>query len=164
MIGGEDLRDHAAHRRSDDVSTVDGKVIEDAACVIGHVRERVGGPRDRYSDEELQQFDRQWSAAGVHPVELVGQPRVAIVEPDHVVSGGGDLLAELRPPVHHLGTQAHDQQDRRVRRIAELLEAQVDVAGNRSGTCRHESIMADGGKHGQCTVATTPPAATNSAM
>ena len=37
----EDLRDHAAHRRTDDVGLRDVEVIEQGRGVIGHVFQRV---------------------------------------------------------------------------------------------------------------------------
>ena len=39
----EDLGDHAAHRRPDDVGAVDAEVIQQRGGVVGHVLEPVGG-------------------------------------------------------------------------------------------------------------------------
>ena len=39
--GGEDLRDHPAHRRADDVRLVDFEVVEQRCGVVGHILQRV---------------------------------------------------------------------------------------------------------------------------
>jgi hypothetical protein len=50
---------------------------------------------------------------------------VPVVEPHHVPPAGGQALTELVRPPQHRGRRAVHQQDRRVRRVAEALHAQV---------------------------------------
>ncbi len=51
---------------------------------------------------------------------------VAVVEADHPVAARPELGAEGLVPVDHLGGEAHDQQHRLARRVAELLVGDLD--------------------------------------
>ena len=69
------LRDHAAHRRTDDVRSVDVVGVEHRDRVVGHVLDRVLGLAERIVDR----------AAGV-----------AVVVANDVPTGAGQPLAEAR--------------------------------------------------------------------
>src|SRR5439155_19764779 len=61
--------------------------------------------------------------------EVTGQAAVAIVEAHDVKAAAGDLAAELVLPEDHLRAQAHDQQQRRMLRVAERLVLDADAVG-----------------------------------
>ena len=61
VAAGQHLRDHAAHRRADDVGSFDAEVVEQRAGVLGHVDERVRAPG--------------WAAHQVAPYPRVNRPR-----------------------------------------------------------------------------------------
>ena len=66
-------------------------------------------------------------------------PDVAVVVADDEVAAPGQLLAEVLVPGEHLRAQAHDQQHRRVGRVAERLVTDLDVADGAEGL-HHESV------------------------
>jgi hypothetical protein len=124
MAAPEHLRDHPAHRRADDVRPVDPKMVEEAAGVFGHVDERV---RHRAAAPERVPDD-----AGVHrpvgllPGHLRRQADVAVVVADHPKPALDQQLAEPVRPHRQLRTDAHDEQDGRACRVAEVLVEQLD--------------------------------------
>ena len=60
--------------------------------------------------------------------EVGGQPDVAVVEADDVEAVVRELDAEPFVPAQHLGGQAHDEQEGRVRGVAEGLVGDHQVA------------------------------------
>ena len=127
MPGGENLGDHSAHRRSDDVGAFDAEVVEDRGSVVGHVLQ--GVHRGTGPPQQGAQHRRIGRAADTLAVELAGQARVAVVVPDDTQPAIHQLLAETVAPHQQLRTQAHDQQDGGVVGIAHLLVVDVQVAG-----------------------------------
>ena len=124
--GGEDLRDHAAHRRADDVGRVDLQVVEQRGGVVGHVLQRVD--RRAAQAEERAHHPRQQRSAGVLAGHLGGQADVAVVVADDPQALVDELLAEPLAPQQQLRTEAHDEQHRRVVRVAHVLVVDVEVA------------------------------------
>src|SRR4051794_12017726 len=61
--------------------------------------------------------------------QLVGDrtPGVAVVIADHEPSATREQLTEVFLPPEHRRADAHDEQDRRVNRVAERLRAQLDT-------------------------------------
>jgi hypothetical protein len=73
-------------------------------------------------------------------VELRRQTTVSVVEANHEEALIGVLLEELLWPRDHLGSEAHDPQHRRILRISERVELEVDTvteAGARHGGQSH---------------------------
>ncbi len=102
----------------------DAEVIEQRDHVPRHVDQRV-----RHLAATAQQIAPDPSvhrARGAHPVHLGRQPGVAMVEADHAVPRVDELRAEAVRPHRQLGAQPHDQQDRRIVRVAEVFVIQLD--------------------------------------
>ncbi len=120
MPGGEDLPDHAAHRRADDVHRTELERVDQADGVVGHVLERVGivgkPPGDDLRQGRRPAFDVRREAD------------VAVVEPDHVKAARSELLAEIVPPGDHLRAESHDQQCGGIGGVAEALVTKGDPA------------------------------------
>jgi hypothetical protein len=53
---------------------------------------------------------------------------VAVVVPDHETPAAGEHPAEALLPPEHRAAEAHDEEDRRIGRIAERLRAELDTA------------------------------------
>jgi hypothetical protein len=119
VLDRERLADHPAHRGADDVGGLDLEVAHQLERVGRHVGEAVltlGHP------PQPQLSGRRDTLV----VEVGRAPDVAVVEADDVKAALGELLAELLVPPDHLGREAHDQEQRRVRAVAELLIAEGD--------------------------------------
>ena len=101
---------------------VDPEGVEHADGVICHVGEGIGR-LDWPAGHGI--FEHGLHVGDSGPVEPGRQADVTVVEPDHVVAGIGELATEFLGPHDHLGTQAHDQEHRRIRRVAELLDLDV---------------------------------------
>ena len=95
MAARQHLRDHAAHRRADDVRALDAEVVEQALHVVGHVDERVGhraacGP-------SRGAHPRVYRAVGPLTVHLGRQPDVAVVEADDPIARARPAARRTRP-------------------------------------------------------------------
>ena len=90
---------------------------------IGHGVRRFDGPAAQEREEGL---DRITHRALVEPR---AEADVPVVESDHPVAPVGQLPTEVLRPHRHLGTQPHDEQDRRIGGIAELLVLQCQPIG-----------------------------------
>jgi hypothetical protein len=119
---GERLGDHPAHRRADDVCGLDAEAVEQPGGVVGHVLQTVGGRRAAH--EQLRERRRR------RILEMRRAADVTVVEADDVEALADELGAEVLVPGDHLGTQAHDQQQGRVARVAEGLVAEADAAAD----------------------------------
>ncbi len=124
------LRDHPAHRCSDDVSLVDAEMIEQSDRVERHVGQRVrnwwhrkigeGGRHDRVDID-------------AHAVKFRRQATITIVEPDDVKTSIDQSGTETVGPADHLGHETHHQKNRRMTQIAQLFVFEFDgsdVGGN----------------------------------
>ena len=120
------LGDHPAHRGAHDVRRVDPEGVEHADGIVRHVGERVGR-FDRLACHGCAEQGHHVGLAGL--VEPGRQADITVVEPDHVVARTGEESAEVFGPHDQLGAQAHDQEHRRIRRVAELLDLDVDSVG-----------------------------------
>jgi hypothetical protein len=101
-----ELGDRPAHRHADDVRGTQIEGADDADCVGDEVR---GGVR--------------------RSARLVADrlPGVAVVVADDEPAAGLQPRAEgVLPPVHRRA-RAHDEQDRRVGRVTERLDAELDT-------------------------------------
>ena len=119
--GGDRLGDHAAHRDADDVGAVDAEVVEQADAVGGHLGQAVGGGALVAADDLAEGRHR-----GAR--EDRRAPDVAVVVADDVEAAAGEVRAEVLVPAEHLRAQAHDEQHGGVGRVAEGLEADLDLA------------------------------------
>ena len=118
MLGGDDLRDHAAHRRADDMGGADAQSVHQPDRVARHVVEGVGRPHRQMEEGARHHPARPEAAGRRHPGR---QADVAIVEAHDPEAAGGQALAERIRPGHELHAEAHDEQDRRGVRRPELL-------------------------------------------
>ena len=120
--GGQGLGDHPAHRDPHDVGGGELERVEQARGVGGHVAEGVLAGTEA-AGHELPDLR---GAAG----EVGRVPGIAVVEAHHVEAPLHELGAEVRVPSHHLHAQPHDQEERRVGRVAEGLVAERDSAAD----------------------------------
>ena len=65
---------------------------------------------------------------GTGALDLGRQARVAVVEADHVEAALGEQLAQLAVPVDELHPEAHHEEERLVRRVADRLVDELDLA------------------------------------
>ena len=107
MVVADDLGDHAAHRRPDDVRRVDVEGVEQADRVGGHVTEGVGGPSGA---------EEHRGAARDRRLDVSRAADVAVVESDHPVAALAEQVAERPVPEDHLGAEAHHEEERLARR------------------------------------------------
>ena len=116
MIDAHGLDNHAAQGRTADMRSVDAQFREKGDAVCGHVVERIGNIRR----ETVDHFGSQFCHVGyTFFVEMTGKADIPVVETDHVKVQVSQRLAEVRIPGDHLAAKTHDQQECRVRRIAE---------------------------------------------
>ena len=120
MVEAQVLGDHPAHRRAHDVRALDSQVVEQPDRVVREVTQRVGN-RARPAHRQLDHRRRP----ALHRRRA---PAVAVVVADHVEAAAGEVAAEVVTPGDHLRAEAHDQQHRRVGRVAERLVAEGDAA------------------------------------
>ncbi len=119
------LRDHAAHRRADDMGARDAERVHQPDRVGGHVLEQIGRGN---AVALLALGDRRAGFGGRPPVDQRRLADVAIVVAHHPQAAFGERGAELVFPQDHLGAEAGDQQQRRIARSAEGLAADLQVA------------------------------------
>ena len=130
MADRDELGDHAAQRRPDDVNPVEAEHSDKVCGVVGQVLEPVWGEgpngfevTTRCGTDELAPVYREL-------VELRRPAGVPVVEPDHVSAPSGEAVAEAAVPREHLRAEPGDQHDRWVGRVAERLVLEGDVASN----------------------------------
>lgn len=123
-MGRHQLRDHAAHGAADDVGALDVQCIEQTHRIGGHVVQPIRHARGE-PQPATQGSPRQRRHAQM--VQLAGQPHIAIVEADHVITGGRQTAAQRLGPQHHLAAQPHDQQHRRIAAITEALVFELNL-------------------------------------
>jgi len=111
--------------------------------IVGQVDQGVGhraGPAD-----DVPQHSRIDRAVGAMAVQLRRQAGVAVIEPDHAISALDQLGAETVGPHRQLRADPHDEQDRRIRRIAEVFVEELDVPADRgSASGLHSSLTLAG--------------------
>ncbi|MCY1225217.1 hypothetical protein D9M72_374070 [compost metagenome] len=123
------LADGAAHRGADDVGAIDAQRIEQADRIVGHVGQRVRhlARAHRHAGQCLpEQLGHVGNTRGA---QARGLSDVAVVEADDAVAATGQAFAEGFVPRNHLRAQAHDEQQRWRRRIAEAVVGQLDAVG-----------------------------------
>ncbi len=120
MTGRQRLGDHSPHRGADHVRRRQLELAEQAGRVLRHVGELVLGSREA-TPQELRN-------AGRVPREVRRAAGVPVVEADDVEATARELLAEVLLPADHLHPESHDEQQRRVRGVAERLVAERDPA------------------------------------
>jgi hypothetical protein len=79
-------------------------------------------------------------------MQFRGQANVPVVEPDHAVTLRHQLRAEWLGPEGQLGSEAHDEHDDLVRRVAPVFVGERDVADlgeALSGRARGELFRCD---------------------
>ncbi len=102
---------------------IDAQRVEEADGIGGHVVEAIRrlriagqcGPHIRWACD----------------IQVRGEARIAIVESDDMECPAGELGAEVVVPRDQLGTEARDEQDGRVNRIAGGFVLDVDTVGSR---------------------------------
>ena len=129
MIDGELLRDHAADRPSRDVRTVDVERVEDREGVVGHVGDSI---RHLRLESVLHRLEHR-EEIRQDQVELRRESHVAVVEADDEEAPRDEQFAELDIEVDALASQPVDEEQCRVRRIAERLVVDLDRAVVREG-------------------------------
>ena len=129
IVGGQHLRDHSAHRRPDAMRAIDLQMVEQGLGVVGEIDQRV---RHRapaaHRVARHPPVHRAFRAVALH---FRRQADVAVIEADHPISAFDQLLAEAVRPHRQLGADAHDQQDRRSRGVAEVLVEKLDFPAGR---------------------------------
>ncbi len=93
MSDCQQLRNHAAHRRADDVRRSDPEGIEHAGGIVCHVVERI---RRIQADAKNVVHRVAQPARRAHAVELGGQADVAVVEAHDVVAVACQRIAKIR--------------------------------------------------------------------
>ena len=112
MHDADDLRDHAAHRRADDVRRRDAFGVEHGQRVVRHLLERVGPRR----------------GAGVPDTAVVGREAPVVPAEGHALEG----------PAAGVGAEALDQENRRaVSAAPDVVEDLDAVVG---GDLLHRSL------------------------
>ena len=106
VVETQELREHAAHRRADDVGLPDPVVIQHGRRVVRHRLQRV--------------------------IRLTGRATgcsadVTVVVADDVASARREAFAKAVPPQQHGGTGTHDEQDCRVTGVADGVGADLDA-------------------------------------
>ena len=94
------------------------QAVEQPDGVLRHVRQRVAG----YLAGVAQQLGKRRR----RPLQMGRAPDVAVVEAHHIQPARGELPAEVLLPGDHLRAQAHDQQRRRILRVAKRLVTEGD--------------------------------------
>jgi hypothetical protein len=135
VVDRERLRDHAAHRRADDVRARDAEAVHQRDRVGCHVAQRVGR-LDLAAGHRRHEHHRQVRHA------VVPQPRgladVAVVEAHDVEAARGEILAEGFIPQDHLRAETHDEHERRIALVPEGLVLELDSVG---GDLRHGVLL-----------------------
>lgn len=106
VVERDDLGDGRPHRQADDMGPADAPAVEDGDRVGGQLAEAVGV--------------RGEVAGG-------GAAGVAVVVADDVEAAVGQPPGELVGPAEGGEVAAHDEQQRRVRRVTEVVAPQLDV-------------------------------------
>jgi hypothetical protein len=108
MPDGHRLGNHSAERGTNDVRGFDPEGVEEADGIAGHVLQAVSASR-----------------------QVRRAARVAVVEPNHAETLGGELTAKVLRPVDKLEAHTHDEQHRGAMGVTEFVVAQVHVAHGR---------------------------------
>jgi hypothetical protein len=117
------LGDHPAHRRADDVGSLDTEVVEHGDGVAGHVGQQVR----RTCAETTRQCAQHSPDVGSYVIELGGKTHVAVVVANDEVTQVGDSLAELGSIADALRTKTVHEQHRRVSGAAKCFIEKIDV-------------------------------------
>jgi orotidine-5'-phosphate decarboxylase len=110
------------------VHPIDFELIHQADRVRGHVRQRVA--RGDGVAQKLQERRRR-------SLQVGRAADVAVVKAHHVQAARRKLCAEVLLPGDHLRAEAHDQQRRRIGRVAEGLVAEGDPLAHIAELLRH---------------------------
>ena len=114
VLDGDELRDHAAHRRADHVGFGDRERVEETDRVRRHVVERIGRSDRQAKEGAHHHRSRRKPADRGHAAREASVP---VVEADDAEAPRGQSLAERVRPSDKLHAQAHYQEyDRRVPR------------------------------------------------
>lgn len=108
VVECRELRDHPAHRHADEVDAGQIEDVEQGDGVGDQVVRRVPGRARLVRD---------------------GPAGVAVVLADDESRTAREALAKPALPPEHRRRQTHNEQDRRARRVAERLNAEVDAVG-----------------------------------
>ena len=141
IVGGDDLRDHAAHRGADDMRAIDFERVHEPDRVARHVFKAVAWPhrqpqsgagqhRRRLDRPDRRQFRRQ---AGV-----------AIVEANDAKAPARQALAEIVWPCGELHAEAHDEHHRRAVARPDRFIFDVDGVGSNNSHLGLVNSGADG--------------------
>ena len=127
------------------MGAVNPQRIEQANRIIGHIGDVIGQPRPQ-PEQACEHYLWQIGLAGL--VKMGRQANIAVVMADHVITARHQRIDQFDRPAGQLHSQSHDQQHRRVRRIAEGFVFDLDAIGSdfrhsaslhdRSGTSRHQ--------------------------
>ena len=102
------------------MGALDPELVEQAEAVVRHVAQQVG------------RLDPQAGHRAHHVrhggVDLGREPRVAVVEADHMEAALGEALAELEVPVDQLHPEPHYEQERGIARVADRLVDELDLS------------------------------------
>ena len=126
VVQSQLLGNHAAHRSAADMSAFQAQRGEDAGRIVGHVAEAVGAAH-RPAGQPLQRGQGQIGRP--QPVEILAQADVPVVEADDPKALVQHLLHQPPMPGCQLHAQAHDQQQRLTRRLAQVFDLDRDAVG-----------------------------------
>ena len=104
----QQLGDHAAHRRTDDMRAFDAQRIHQSHRVLRHVVQRV-----RCLDGQPQQTAQRHAhrVGRAEGVEFTGQTDIAIVEANDAIARRRQCTHEFHRPRNQLRAEPHDQND-----------------------------------------------------
>ena len=123
LVGAQIRIDHDVGRRQVELT-------QQARGVARHVGERVR--------RALLAPARDLPDGGGRRRDVGRAAAVAVVEPHDVEPAAGELRAELVRPADHLGRETHDEEHRRIVRVAELLVAELDLRADATELLGHE--------------------------
>jgi hypothetical protein len=136
MVSGDNLRDHPAHRRADDVGAVDVERIRQPDDIARHVGEAIGRPHRHPQSGACHERGRGEPSDRGH---FRRQGGVAVVETNDTEASAHQPVAEFVGPCGELHAEAHDQHHRRA--VARPDRLVFDLNGVRRNGCHLALVL-----------------------
>ena len=137
VVDDQGLGDHAAHGDADHVRLGDAQGGEERRGIVRHVLYAVGRGGEVRAREQRRDVGQS--------LELRGQPAVAVVVQDHEEAALPKSVDEPLRPGRELGTQPHDEEQRRIRGITlgDVLDLDPVDVGLRHGRLPSARLLAE---------------------